>query len=444
MKRLALLIGLLCVPLSAVAETPRYVLSSCMVNGCSGNVVSAGPKYACILTASHCFRGRIGGTCKVKFIDGSTSEATLLAIDRVHDLARLGVPTKDVLGSTPIAIGCPDRARFDVVGWPGRDGDQQPIAYESRAPHYFLLRPAQQPVVLLAGEQFVPHFYSEGPSYAKSYDKSATLDPNPPRWAFDADDGGITPGTSGSPVFANGQMVGVLSNNNGHSVATSLYCATPGQLIQFMRETDEPVKKWNMGEWSEPVKNFSDAGPKPKYASNRPIKTERTAPAELLASVAADNAEPVPMLVPTPRPDAKTAPQLPPPPPPDAGHDDEPSPVKARAQHGKPGSYDGKGRPPEGYRHPRERSKHIIEDEAHDADQDAELAELKQQNAELMARLEAQENKPEPQPIEKPQPKQAVVKKKGHPLLALMLSVGIVGVGLVVDAGLRRRAAAKQ
>lgn len=445
MKRIVTaLILLLSMSLPAYsAETPRHVLSSVMVNGCSGNVVSIGTKWACIITASHCFVGNIGNTCQVKFIDGSTSTAKLLAIDRVHDFARLSVPSKDVLGSTPVAIGYPDKARYEAIGWPGG------VPYESRCPHYFLLRPSDSPVNPVHGEQFVESFYTKngGKRYAKSYDPQATLVRAPLRWSFDVDNGGCVPGTSGSGVFANGQMIGVLSNNNGHEVATQLHCAMPSQLIQFLKETDaKGCAAWKMGEWSEPVKKFAEAPDAPKYVSNRPINT-KTAPAEEIQVASAPYETPAPIPMPNVSPSTgpkKTAPQIPP--PPDAGHD-EPAEPETKQASKTPAKqlYDGKGRPPEGYRKPRERSEHIIHDEATLEEMQQHQAEQDRIIDELQKRLAAQESKPEPQPFcppEKPQIK-PIPKHAGHPLLALMIPIGIVTVGLTVSAGHKRRAAAR-
>src|SRR4029077_889660 len=137
---------------------------------------------------------------------------------------------------------------------------------------------------------------------------------SPSRWTFDVDHGGAVPGVSGSPVCANGQMIGVLSNNNGHKVATQLDCSTPEQLVKFMRETDaKGCAAWKLGEWSEPAKNFADAPSAPHAISNRPIDLRAAPsgqPAEHLANAPAGEIRPVPIL---PRV-TQDAPQIPPPP----------------------------------------------------------------------------------------------------------------------------------
>lgn len=303
------------------SEVPDHVLASVLVHGCSGTVVSKGDRWACVVTASHCFKGIIGGHCVVQFIDGTETQATLLAIDRTRDFARLAIPAGSVLAVAPVCDGLPDKARYEAIGWPG--------STTPRRPHYFLMSPARQPVTIVEGEQYFSYYTNQGgPSYWKSYDKHATFPGLPERWRFRADNGGIVPGTSGCGLFANGRLVGICSNNNGHEVATELICSIPDQLLDFLRESDGAGKcdAWKMGAWSAPAVMFADAPRAPGYASNSPIVLNRHVSVPVLAEA----------------PQAAV-------PPPDAGHEFTPEPETRAPEPAHLGPlYTGKGkRPPD-------------------------------------------------------------------------------------------------
>jgi hypothetical protein len=300
-------------PASAAIDMPEYFGASVLVNGCSGGVVSRGPVWSSIITASHCCKGNIGNKCTVEFIDGSTTTGTLLAVNRSWDFARFAIPSKSVLATAPVPIGIPDKARYEMIGWPAHRG-------ESRQPYYFLLSPSKVPVVQFAGEQFVPGFYPRGLRKPTNYDQTPSIERTPDRWAFNADNGGIIPGTSGGIIFGNGQTIGVLSNNNGHDVATRLYCSIPDQLAKFLKDTDaNGCAAWNMGEWSAPAVKFADAPTPPKLKSNDRLPK--------LNRLVAENDS-----------DFHPAMQGPIPPPPDAGHGTSQG-----------ASYDESAPPPEGW-----------------------------------------------------------------------------------------------
>lgn len=312
---------------------PRHAMASCMANGCSGTIVSKGEHWASGITACHCFfdkLGRqtvsIGGKIPLKFIDGSTAEGRLLYLDYSVDMARFAAPSRAVLAVSPVALGTPDRARYESIGFPGWDANKQSIPYEKRRPFYFLLSPHRDSVVHFGGAMY--------------------------RWHFNVDRGGTYPGVSGSGIFANGQLIGVLSNNNGHYVATECYCSTPDQIAAFLRKSDQAgCDKWQLGSWSEKAVNFADAPPALSYAndSNRPLYQCRNGHCWQIL----EKPQPVP-----------------PPPPPDAGHDkQQQSEDNGSGSSGavviNPGKdaegYDGKGRPPKDLRGPHKRSAGIDE-----------------------------------------------------------------------------------
>lgn len=290
-------------------ELPDFAYASVIANGCSGTIVSCGEKWACGVTAAHCFRGYVGGKFTVRYLDGSTSEATLLAVDRSRDLARFSVPAESVLDVAPVSAGWPDKARYEAIGFPGTDRGK---------PRYYRIRPTQQPLVRINGEQFQASYYTSqgGPNYNRSYSPSGGIESAPWRYEFSADGGHVYPGASGCGVFANGRLIGVLSNNNGHNVGTVLRCCTLDQLQSFLKESDaNGCAAWNMGEWSAPPVMLADA---PKALPYTSTKVEYRCDQNGCYRVAQ---APQAFGVPPPPPDANAAPPQPDgyiaPPPPD-------------------------------------------------------------------------------------------------------------------------------
>lgn len=277
----------------AAARLPDPLAASVLVNGCSGTVISKGEKWARILTARHCVIGNIGNTAQVEFIDGTFSKATLLAIDDGKDLALFAIPAIEVRGVAPVAIGTPDKARYESIGWPCHDP-------KNRDPYYFLLSPIQE------------HQYT-GWGW----------------WGFKVDNGGAIPGVSGSGIFANGQLVSVLARNNGHKVATECFGCNPAQIAEFIRAADRNgADKWQMGEWGAKARNFADAPPAIADAakSNHHLFECSNGRCRIIPQPAQPQAVP---------------------PPPDAGHDAPPV-REAQQVERTADTYSGKGkRPPD-------------------------------------------------------------------------------------------------
>lgn len=238
-----LFVPMLCESLSAAeVETPAHVYASVrIINGNragSGTIISRGNEWAAGVTCSHLFDGKINGTFRVDYPNGSTSTAWLRRIDRKHELALFFVPSKSVLETAPVPSSLPERAKYHVCGYPRTEG-----------PKFYALRRAKDPVVTLdesVGEM--------------------------PRWKFVTKDGAvlwggekileqrnaqIIGGNSGSGIFANGQTVSVLSHNgappNSHDVPSPVGLGCPYEhLVAFLESASNEKKQ--CGEWfAEPA-----------------------------------------------------------------------------------------------------------------------------------------------------------------------------------------------
>lgn len=390
-----LLIAKLLICAALRAEDPDPVNASVLTGGCSGVIVQKGEKWAGGVTAAHCFLGNVGGKFTVWDRQGNHVQATLLSVDRSVDLARFAVPANFVRGVSPVAIGLPDKARYEALGWPG---NQNP-----RKQFYFLLRPNETPVVKIQGEQF-DHFYTKqgGPKYWKSWDHTLPFPGLPWRWSFHADNGGIVPGMSGCGVFSNGQLVGICANNPTNS---TLVCSTPDQLIQFMKESDaHGCAAWNLGDWSAPALDFADAPPAigTERKSNKPLRIS------FVTEVSAPQSRPTP-------------------PPPDAGHDESAPPPEGEAP--KRGS---KQRLPKDLKGNCNQGRELLagrerdaENAQHDSSQDDALSQL-------TARVDALEGRPAERVVEKEKPAiPAVEKPNGPPILLVLVALCAAGISFI-------------
>ena len=110
--------------------TPSYILGSVhLANGetrCSGTIISKGEEWAAAVSAAHCFSGRIGGKFTIYYPDGSEAEATLLAMDKEHDISLFKVPASSVLGHSwvPHKGMIPKVGSYSAVGYPATRGPE--------------------------------------------------------------------------------------------------------------------------------------------------------------------------------------------------------------------------------------------------------------------------------------------------------------------------------
>lgn len=174
-------------------STPAYVLGSVRVaNGgsrCSATIIAIGDRYAVGVSAKHCFVGRIGGKFTINNPTGSSTEATLAAIDDKHDLALFYVPADGVVGRS--CLHAPD----EVGG-----GDVTAVGYTA----------------------------GQGPKF-----KEATwIGQLGKNWTFRVDSGPFEGGDSGGGVFLNGTLVAVIWGKQDRTMVTARH----DQVYEFVRK----------------------------------------------------------------------------------------------------------------------------------------------------------------------------------------------------------------
>lgn len=179
-------------------EMPEHVWSTViMFNGstqCSATIFAKGKEYSAGIGCAHCFTGKIGGKFWVHKPDGSVGVATLLDHDPENDLSLFKIHNADVITYAPFPEEMPEHPQqYDVIGYPKGVG---PIYY-----------PIQ------ASGKIAPE--------------------NNGRWVFDVPDGEIKGGNSGSGVFVDGYVCGVVSHRAGPN-DKQLYCAPHNRVKAFL------------------------------------------------------------------------------------------------------------------------------------------------------------------------------------------------------------------
>lgn len=189
----------------AATLPPESLATLIMFNGdvqCSATVFDRDNEVGWCFGCGHCFEGRIGGQFTVFRPDGKTATATLVALWTLErdgvDLSLFTIPAADVLAVAPLAYEMPARPkRYDVVGYPAGVG------------------PTWHPL------------------------KAGRTCGCGKHWWFPLADGTIYGGNSGSGVFVDGQLCGVLSkrsmDRDGGKGGSELQCATQAQLVAFLR-----------------------------------------------------------------------------------------------------------------------------------------------------------------------------------------------------------------
>lgn len=171
---------------------------------CSATIFSVGPEWAAGYCAGHCFDGHIGGKFRVVFPDGTSTEATLLVHAPKDDVAVFRVPSSAVLASSPLPEKLPPSVgRYESVGYPGGKG-----------PYY------QQIDVGGNNVRPSPNGFSN-------------------RWIFRPHDR-ARDGHSGSGVFADGMLVGVVSEVD-YSDGKTLFCAPHDTLVRIVKDNYKAI-----------------------------------------------------------------------------------------------------------------------------------------------------------------------------------------------------------
>jgi hypothetical protein len=329
----ALICAVLCFATRAHAKTPDHILASVKVSGCSATVFSKGPVWSAVISCRHCFGDQIGKHFYIYFPDGSRNSCTLVATDAANDLSLFRVPSDAILATAPLPETMPqDVLKYASAGYP---------------------------------QGFGPFYHELMPHTAKPFLPVRGVSQ---RWTFVCSESGIAVGgQSGSGVFADGRLIGVQSHRNttgivdkaelGKISATSdvevgneLYCCQHKYLVGFIKEhrskiadcgplfdnriIAEPVvvtSRFNI--WSKVRSGNCENGRCPRRRSGE-LRTAQAPP--------------------QPRPkEWQPSPNI-----------EIDQPLQSPKEHGPAvdlPEYDGKGKPPEGYRKPRERSKHIID-----------------------------------------------------------------------------------
>jgi hypothetical protein len=137
---------------------------------CSAQCISKGDRYGLCVGCGHCFVGNVGNKFYVFRPDGKRCVATLLAKECYGqgDLSLFRIAAEDVLDTAPLWDGKTQPASLDIIGYPGGVGPKR----------------------LKVGKAAV---YQDG------------------TWGLPVLDGTIQPGNSGSGIFADGKLCGIVS-----------------------------------------------------------------------------------------------------------------------------------------------------------------------------------------------------------------------------------------
>lgn len=207
-------------PVQVSDVSPGYVLGSIhLANGdtrCSGTVISQGVEYAAAVSAAHCFRGVIGGHFTAFNPDGSSMEATLLAMDEKNDIALFRLPADKILGRSWVPDdGCiPDVGVYSAVGYTHTTG-----------PIYKACQLADR-----------GKWRSEGGGEVWMY--RVLYEQSPPKTGF----GG---GDSGGGIFKNGALLTVISTCEKNSAAwdnREMRGCGHGELAAFLRRNRDNLR----------------------------------------------------------------------------------------------------------------------------------------------------------------------------------------------------------
>lgn len=181
------------VQVATQVKTPSYVLGSVRIangNGrCSATIISIGERYAVGVSAAHCFQGRIGGKFWINNPTGTSTEATLVAVDKKNDLSLFYVDAAGVVGRS--CLHAPDDIygeELTAVGYTGGEGPK--------------FKTASWIGPLHMGEN----------------------------WGFRAESGPFEGGDSGGGVFLDGSLIAVIWGKEKRTMVTS----THPELYEFV------------------------------------------------------------------------------------------------------------------------------------------------------------------------------------------------------------------
>lgn len=209
-------------------EMPTHTLATLLMynagsedNGgpcwCSATVISRGPEWGLALGCGHCFAGNVGHRFYVFRPDGQRVVAQLLAKEHYGDgdLSLFRIPAADVLETAPLWDGSTQPQVLDVIGYPFGQGPARLVLTRARV-------------------------YDDG------------------TWGLAVANGCINPGNSGSGIFADGRLCGVVSGyTRGNQAEARTNCGFV-ELCKFLKKHRKKLKGCRDGKCVLPESDGSD------------------------------------------------------------------------------------------------------------------------------------------------------------------------------------------
>ena len=227
------------IPTSGIVQrTPNHVLASViLMNGDlqgSGTIISKGPKKAALLTTAHNFKGNIGGKFWIYYVDGTYTEATLLAIDRSRDLAIASVDSSTILTHAYVPSALLKEGDLTGCGFTnGRGPIFKTLAYQRQ------FRESNGRII----------------------------------WQMRVKSGTFSSGDSGGGVFQGDALIGVPNSRN-YCGSNSLYACPHHEIVKFLNEHSSVLAgcgSWSVAPEGQYGATNADAPPLWKPTPNVPI-----------------------------------------------------------------------------------------------------------------------------------------------------------------------------
>lgn len=185
---------------SAMAARPDFMPASVYINGCSGTIISIQGKVAYGVSAAHCAKAE-GATVTFTLPSGKGGVARWVHIDRDVDMSIFMCWSVDVDTAYKVKRK-PVLKNYVSCGYPKGKGPR------------------------IISCKF------EGETGLRNFGK--------PRWEFDVDDTSFNKGCSGSGVFSDGSLVGVVSHGSDDN--DEMYSSTHSQLFAFITKAETELE----------------------------------------------------------------------------------------------------------------------------------------------------------------------------------------------------------
>jgi hypothetical protein len=226
----------------AADEMPRHTLATLLMYNaghefdprgpcwCSSQCIEKNDTWGICVGCGHCFVGNVGHKFYAYRPDGKRVVAQLVAKEHCGsgDLSMFRIPAADVLETAPLWDGTTQPAVIDIIGYPGGEGPKR----------------------LTAGSATV---HQDG------------------TWTLPVLDGTIQPGNSGSGVFADGKLCGIVSGWGWNKAEARTNCGYV-HLAAFLKKHRQKCEDCDGDSCRLP----DDGGPEP--SPNPRIKPEGKLP----------------------------------------------------------------------------------------------------------------------------------------------------------------------